>query len=99
MDSYLKHMTELAIIIENTNSQASANEAARHISDMSVKINQQVNFIRSLPQSEQSQLLQQHKDRIEQINQRISAALTELALHDAKARRTISDAMVRLDRL
>jgi len=99
MQSYLKHMTEVAVIIESTRSQQSAITAANRIAELCNLINPLVNDIRSLPEATQDQLLHTHEDRIRLINQRISSALSDLALRDANARRTISDELIRLDRL
>ncbi|GAB4116327.1 MAG: hypothetical protein Tsb0027_07630 [Wenzhouxiangellaceae bacterium] len=99
MQSYLKHMTEVAVIIESTRSQESAITAARRIAELSSQINPLVNRIRSLPETTQDELMRTHGTSIREINQRISSALSELALRDAGARRTISDELVRLERL
>lgn len=99
MQSYLKHMTEVAVIIESTRSLESANTAARRIAELSSQINPLVNSIRSLPEATQDELMRTHSASIREINQRISSALSELALRDADARRTISDELIRLERL
>lgn len=99
MQSYLKHMTEVAVIIESTRSLESASTAARRIAELSSQINPLVHSIRSLPEATQDELMRTHSASIREINQRISSALSELALRDADARRTISDELVRLERL
>jgi len=99
IQSYLKQMTEVAVTIENTRGQEGAVSAASHIAEMNTNINNLVSQIRSLPQAQQDQIMQQHHDSIIEINQRITSALSELALRDAQARRTISDELRRLDRL
>jgi len=96
---YLKHMTEVAVIIENARGQEGATEAAAQILNKRSYINDLVRNVRSMPESEKTKLLERHGDRITAINQRISAALTAQAMRDTMSRRTISDAIMRLDRL
>jgi len=96
---YLKHMTEIAVIIENARGQEGASEAADQILNKRSYINDLVGEIRSKSEPEKSKLLEQYGDSINAINQRISAALTAQAMRDADARRIISDAIMRLERL
>ena len=97
--AYLEQMTEVAVIIENARGQEGASEAADQILKKRSNINDLVGKIRSKPEPEKSKLLQQYGDRINAINQRIIAALTAQAMRDADARRIISDAIMRLERL
>ncbi len=97
--AYLKQMTEVAVIIENARGQEGASEAADQILKKSTHINDLVHKIKSLPEPDKSKLLEQYGDSINAINQRISAALTAQAMRDADARRIISDAIIRLERL
>ncbi len=96
---YLKHMTEVAVIIENARGQEGATEAAAQILKKRSYINGLARNIESMPESEKTKLLQRHGDRITAVNQRISAALTAQAMRDTKSRRIISDAIMRLERL
>ncbi len=99
MDTYLKRMTEVAIIIENTRSVEGAESAALHINELRPDINSLVSRIRSLELPRQRQLLEAAQPQIDQLDRRISTAASNLALMDPKARRIISDALTKLDSL
>lgn len=99
MDTYLKRMTEVAIIIENTRSVEGAESAALHINGLRPDINSLVSRIRSLDLPRQRQLLEAAQPQINQLDRRISTAASNLALMDPKARRIISDALTKLDSL